>query len=101
MTANFFASLLRPDRPPARSLARSAKNGGRMTDLDKIIDSVVTLRASLAIDTETLTVADRRLLRAHVEHCTLDLQHLLSKLIAPSDALLGVAAGQDISVSIG
>ncbi|MFA6113437.1 MAG: hypothetical protein WC729_05580 [Sphingomonas sp.] len=59
-----------------------------MTELDKIIDSVATLRESLDLDTKTLTVAERRLLRAQVEHCTLDLQRLLAQLIAPSDAVL-------------
>ena len=70
-----------------------------MTDLDKIIDSVVTLRASLNIDLEPLTNADRRLLRAHIEHCTLDLQRLLSHLIAPSDAALDGVPGQEAVTS--
>jgi hypothetical protein len=59
-----------------------------MTELDIIIDSVATLRESLGLDTKTLTVAERRLLRSQVEHCTLDLQRLLAQLIAPSDAML-------------
>jgi CO dehydrogenase/acetyl-CoA synthase epsilon subunit len=69
-----------------------------MTDLDKVIDRVVKLRASLNIDLTALTTADKRLLRAHVEHCTLDLQQLLAQLIAPSDALLDGAGGQDITI---
>jgi hypothetical protein len=59
-----------------------------MTELDTIIDRVATLRESLDLDTKTLTVAERRLLRSQVEHCTLDLQRLLAQLIAPSDAML-------------
>ena len=66
-----------------------------MTDLDKIIDSVVTLRASLNLDTKLLETAERRLLRAHVEPCMLDLQRLLSHLIAPPDAPLEVASDRD------
>jgi len=72
-----------------------------MTDLDKIIDSIVALRASLAIDSDTLTIAEKRLLRAHVEHCTLDLQQLLSQLIAPSDALLDGVGGQATAILFG
>ena len=71
-----------------------------MTELDKIIDTIVTLRASLTLDAEALDLAEKRLLRAHVEHCILDLQRLLSHLIAAPDAVLDSAGGQD-SVSNG
>ena len=67
-----------------------------MTELDKIIDTIVTLRASLTLDAEALDLAEKRLLRAHVEHCILDLQRLLSHLIAAPDAVLDSAGGQDI-----
>ena len=66
-----------------------------MTELDKIIDTIVTLRASLTLDAEALDLAEKRLLRAHVEHCILDLQRLLSHLIAAPDAVLDSAGGQD------
>lgn len=66
-----------------------------MTELDKIIDTIVTLRASLTLDAEALALAEKRLLRAHVEHCILDLQRLLSHLIAAPDAVLDSAGGQD------
>lgn len=65
-----------------------------MTELDKIIDNVTTLRASLTVDVETLALAEKRLLRAHVEHCILDLQRLLSHLIAAPDAVLDSSRGQ-------
>lgn len=71
-----------------------------MTELDKIIDAIVTLRASLNLDADALALAEKRLLRAHVEHCILDLQRLLSHLIAAPDAVLDSAAGQD-AVSTG
>ena len=67
-----------------------------MTELDKIIDTMVTLRASLTLDAEALDLAEKRLLRAHVEHCILDLQRLLSHLIAAPDAVLDSAGGQDV-----
>jgi hypothetical protein len=67
-----------------------------MTELDKIIDDIVTLRASLTLDVEALTLAEKRLLRAHVEHCILDLQRLLSHLIAAPDAVLDSAGRQDV-----
>lgn len=59
-----------------------------MTELDKITDSIVALRASLALDMDALGIAERRQLRAHVEHCILDLLRLLSRLIAAPDAVL-------------
>lgn len=53
-----------------------------MTDPDTIIRHIATLRASLNLETEPLEMMERRALRAHVEHCMLDLQGLLSRLIA-------------------
>ncbi len=60
-----------------------------MTELDKIIDTIVTLRASLTSRRGGAGTSPRSgLLRAHVEHCILDLQRLLSHLIAAPDAVL-------------